>query len=215
MTDQPKQPQTSSSVGSSQSEERDDIFSAHWFHILATALMCLLTVACCAVPILLSLEALGVISSGDGGPSQMELLTSVVTMFGILMAGIFVFMTIRIDRGAKEEARRAAKDAVAELENVVLKVQNEVRQWKRERRILARSLDGSMSRRVAKLDEKTATSVSRLEGTIDDIKKDMDDVRSLFGELKAKAVVRFSKTTEEEQAWNRRMITLLDELKLD
>lgn len=41
-------------------------------------------------------------------------LSSVVTLFGVLITGLFVFMTFRIDRGARYEAQAVAQEAITE-----------------------------------------------------------------------------------------------------
>lgn len=131
MTDEPDQPDQTAlpeSVSKNDdrsdtpAEESQDIFLERWFHILATVLMSVLILSCSAVPVLLCFVSLGVLLSGGAdqvsqGFSQMALLGSFVAMFGILITGIFVFMAIRIDRGAKEEARHVANASVKRVEN--------------------------------------------------------------------------------------------------
>lgn len=43
-------------------------------------------------------------------------LSSVTTLFGVLITGLFVFMTFRIDSGARSEARKVAEKAVTEAQ---------------------------------------------------------------------------------------------------
>ena len=63
--------------------------------------------------------ATGVEMSGSGGFGAVA-----VTSLGILIAGVFFFMTFRIDRAAALEARRAAKEEVQKLESRVDNMQN-------------------------------------------------------------------------------------------
>ncbi|MCY4028878.1 MAG: hypothetical protein OXH75_21490 [Acidobacteria bacterium] len=59
----------------------------------------------------LLLRARGAQKAGDYAPSNYILF--VIPMFALLVTGIFVFMTFRIDRGARQEARETAIEYVA------------------------------------------------------------------------------------------------------
>ena len=122
--EQSEQPESRESMGKNESkndkkeEQGRDIFLERWFHILATVLMSVLILTCCAVPLILCFAAFNASSPGSESQdvSQMTLFGSVVAMLGILMASIFVFMTIRIDRGAKAEARRVSERALRQVD---------------------------------------------------------------------------------------------------
>lgn len=66
-----------------------------------------------ALPCVILILLIGGVLIQDGtlsGQYQTILFTTIITLFGLLITGIFIFMTFRIDSGAKSEAREVAKD---------------------------------------------------------------------------------------------------------
>ena len=75
---------------------RQDYFASRGFQILVTVLFTILVLVLCATVFL------SVVHKGDG-------VTPVVTLFGVLITGVFVFMTLRIESGARKEAQAVAQ----------------------------------------------------------------------------------------------------------
>ena len=95
---------------------RPDIFSGRIYQTCAAFLSLCLMVAVLSLPVLLLLAAKkeGGLAGALSGDQLLAFLGAIIAMFGILMTGIFVFMTLRIDRGARAEARAEAQQAVEE-----------------------------------------------------------------------------------------------------
>lgn len=168
--EQSEQPELRESIGKNGSkngkkeDKGRDIFLERWFHILATALMSILILACCAVPIVLCIAAFLGSSSESGGSQaapQMTMLGAVVAMLGILMATIFVFMTIRIDRGAKAEARRVSEVAMKRV------ARHAKKRIKRSEECAKRSTKKRVKNVRCKLDEKVRGLFLDLKGDAD------------------------------------------------
>lgn len=73
-----------------------DYFSSRGFQIFVTILFTILILVLCAC------VCLAVLVGGDA-------VTPVVTLFGVLITGIFVFMTLRVESGARKEAQAVAQ----------------------------------------------------------------------------------------------------------
>lgn len=89
--------------------DTSDGFAKPWFQWWAAFLSLIMMALVISMPVLFWIVALNkeVANLGDdlpGGP-----LGALIAMFGILMTGIFVFMALRIDRGAQVEARKVAR----------------------------------------------------------------------------------------------------------
>lgn len=57
--------------------------------------------------------------------------TTLITLFGILITGIFIFMTFRIEHGAKIEAREEARNVARErVDTFVLKAEQDIQVFK-------------------------------------------------------------------------------------
>ena len=82
-----------------------------WYgQLLLFAIMLLVIVAIFVLVPFLSVKFAGQ-ASGQFNPQ----LTSYVALTAVLLSGIFLFMTFRIDRGARYEARRAAEEGVSKV----------------------------------------------------------------------------------------------------
>lgn len=84
----------------------------HGFKLLVTFFI--VFVVLCLTPTLLVVGAF----LNDGALNeqyQTILFTTLITLFGILITGIFLFMTLRIERGAKIEAREEARTVAEEM----------------------------------------------------------------------------------------------------
>ena len=75
---------------------RQDYFASRGFQILVTVLFTILVLVLCLSVFM------AVAHKGDA-------VTPVVTLFGVLITGIFVFMTLRIESGARKEAQAVAQ----------------------------------------------------------------------------------------------------------
>lgn len=84
------------------SQHQRDFFASRGFQIFATFLFGILILVLCATLIL---------SVSLGGSSKLAgtFIMTLVTLFGVLITGIFVFMTLRIESGAKKEAQAVAQ----------------------------------------------------------------------------------------------------------
>lgn len=115
--------------------DTSDGFAKPWFQWWAAFLSLIMMALVISMPVLFWIIALNkeVANLGDdlpGGP-----LGALIAMFGILMTGIFVFMALRIDRGAQVEARKVArkvarkearKAARKEVDGVIAEAQDRV-----------------------------------------------------------------------------------------
>lgn len=86
------------------SEPEHNFLASRGFKVLATVLFSVLVLVLCG-SVLLSTYA----SLSSPQPPTEVLWTSLLTIFGILITGIFVFMTLRIDSGAIKEAQAVAQ----------------------------------------------------------------------------------------------------------
>ncbi len=67
------------------------------------------------------------VASGGSSDTQMALLAGSIALFGVLISGIFLFTTFRIDEGAQRAASEAARErATAAAEEVVEGLQDQV-----------------------------------------------------------------------------------------
>ena len=73
-----------------------DYFASRGFQILVTVLFTILVLVLCVA------VGLSVLAHEDA-------VTPVVTLFGVLITGVFVFMTLRIESGARKEAQAVAQ----------------------------------------------------------------------------------------------------------
>ena len=65
-------------------------------------------------------------SSASGSSSDPAVLvTGVIALFGVLITGLFVFMTFRIDRGARYEAQAVAQKAITQAREEARKAAKE------------------------------------------------------------------------------------------
>ena len=143
-----------------QASQEDDFFKSHWFKILATVLISLTTLVLCVVLILAALDIVnpdlfgasskGEISNGhaESAMSYREsaismLMAVLIALFGVMITGIFVFMTFRIDRGARNEALAIAQKNLKKMRSNVQKAVKEAKNEaaeaaKEEAQIIAR-----------------------------------------------------------------------------
>lgn len=131
-----------------------NILTEKWFQILAAFLSFVLIIVVLSMPVL-ALVQIGdgrvVLNASSQAGTLMTLLGAVVAMFGILMAGIFVFMAIRIDRGARVEARDEARLALKETKK---QVDEEVKRVKEAGDAQARVLERLFAEQAKQVDEK-------------------------------------------------------------
>ena len=100
MTDQKKQ----------EHAKGQDVFESEGFKQLITAVICIVTAVLSGVLIVLTIPAV------KGTPlPETALFAPLIALFGVLMTGIFVFMTFRIDRGARHEAKSQAEFTAGEV----------------------------------------------------------------------------------------------------
>lgn len=78
--------------------QKQDYLGSRGFQILATVLFTILVLVLCFSLALLVLDR----AAGAATPV-------IVTLFGVLITGVFVFMTLRIENGARKEARAVAQ----------------------------------------------------------------------------------------------------------
>ena len=86
-------------LDSGETPQKQDYIGSRGFQILVTVLFAILVLVLCAVLILL------VIPAGEVGAAT----PVIVTLFGVLITGVFVFMTLRIESGARKEAQAVAQ----------------------------------------------------------------------------------------------------------
>lgn len=86
------------------SEHKPDFLASRGFRVLATVVFSVLLLVLCGSVLLLTLAGL---SSPRAATEVLS--TSLLTIFGVLITGIFVFMTLRIDSGAIKEAQAVAQ----------------------------------------------------------------------------------------------------------
>ena len=86
----------------SESSTRQDRLEGRVVEIFVGISMFLITIALCLVLIMPLFV---------GGAPTVSV-PEVITLFGVLITGLFVFMTFRIDRGARYEAEAAAQEAI-------------------------------------------------------------------------------------------------------
>ena len=99
----------------SESSTRQDRPEGRVVEIFVGISMFLITAALCFVltrPLLFGGGAPTVSESGAVGGAPTVSVPDVITLFGVLITGLFVFMTFRIDRGARYEAQAAAQEAI-------------------------------------------------------------------------------------------------------
>lgn len=150
----------------------------------------------------LLLRALGVQKMGDGTPGNYILF--IIPLFGLLVTGIFVFMTFRIDRGARQEAREAAIEYVETTARDAAR--NEARNAARgpardAARETARAIAETVARETA---SSTATSVA--EDVVNSAVRDtaeriaLDVAESVAAEVAGSAADRTSEEVLNEMA---------------
>ncbi len=173
--------------------EETELFDKPSFQWFVAVLMGIVTLAVCAVPIALCLAAFGIGGIGTGSAFQAEPLMTmfggIIAMFGVLMAGIFVFMAIRIDRGARREARSVAEDAGKEAKRVA----NEARE---KATVIAEGAQRAASESAERVVKGLAETQKSLAAVPKDIKA---EVERNFVELLEKAKEEGSNAHDERR----------------
>ena len=85
-------------LDSGETPQKQDYIGSRGFQILVTVLFAILVLVLCTVLVLLVIP-------GEAGAAT----PVIVTLFGVLITGIFVFMTLRIESGARKEAQAVAQ----------------------------------------------------------------------------------------------------------
>ncbi len=134
--------------------------------------------AVCSVPVALWFAAFGFVDVRAGNVIQAEplmtLFAAIVAMFGVLMAGIFVFMAIRIDRGARREAQSIAERAGKKAKRVARKKATDI----------TKSVQKEASESIARVDEELRQAKCRLDEMSKSVERRIQD---RFVELRNRA----------------------------
>ena len=92
-------------------EPNRDVYESRGFKKLIATFLTLITLASCGA--LIALVVAGFIRGLGSGEWDGSLTAVLITVVGVLITGIFVFMAFRIDRGARAEARQVAEEVSA------------------------------------------------------------------------------------------------------
>ena len=92
--------------------------------------VCLVALTLCAAIATLSFRMLRAnqdVATRGSGDGQTALLAGSIALFGVLISGIFIFTTFRIDEGAQLAASEAARERATEVaEEVVTELQDQI-----------------------------------------------------------------------------------------
>lgn len=153
-------------LGSTGENENWNIWKKKPLQVGVAVLVFILVLACCAVPVLLCLAGLGILPpdapEAQQGDPQLTL-ASVVAMFGVLMTGIFVFVTISTNARAEDLEKKAMKSIAALEKDLEKSVAEKIAELKQHSTASAEGLEKYVSEKVLELEKHSTAKMAELE----------------------------------------------------
>ena len=185
-------------------ENNKDVFKSNGFKVAVTILISLVTLVLCTVLILVALDTInadlfenysaGQSQSGEspdghtgnvmayGDSSIPTLITVLIALFGVLITGIFVFMSIRVENGARREAQAIATDAAIKAEETAKEA---AKKAKKKAEKVAKKRSNKVAKKVMKeLEDRVQTAQ---EAATEARKEAGDAAKAAVGDVREEA----------------------------